>query len=803
MKIQISTVVIFLLGFLVITPAPVNADSDPFEEEESENSIRVVSSLFNHVSGGDARLHFEMDSDLQISEIQILVNNVDQSSNFSLIPETNTLSGVVNGLQLGENQILFQSVEHEDDDCDGDKGKDYDGEHECDNELPEIEIEILDQITLINHPVEGPIFSGTHQKPLVCSLQQNGLGQPTVDNTESGFPVFALDSNGNPTDVIGFSQNCSANTLVEYLYKSTSGEWKPFTVGGVRPTDMSQTTTIDDLTVDYIVRWERGTINRFIYSIAMLAPYDKTINDLNRDGWNGKLIYYFQGGVAIGHEQGSASRRRMLYDDGLSLGYAVAYSTGTKTGTHYNLELGGETALMVKERFVELYDTPVYTVGVGGSGGGIQQYVYGQNHKGLIDAAIPQYSYPDMITQVVHVGDCELLEFFMDVTDSANPRWSTWSNRSLLEGMNASDVIFNPYTQSAGSSECVNGWRGLSPLVFNPHYGFAPGQQLIVPQTDVAAIEWTHAGDLVNIYGTDYNGFANRLWDNVGVQYGLSSVAEGKITPQEFLNLNANIGGWKPGEEMVQEGSPFFPPGEIDFNDLDLWSVRNQQISSDFGVTPAVRSEGSLDAMQAAYKSGLVFRGDMQIPTIDWRHYLEDFLDMHNSHQSFAARQRIRDYQGHSDNQLIWFTAANPAGLFDQTPEAFAVIDEWMTQIRENPERGVAGNKPKNATDRCFDSSGKEIAAGDNVWNGILNSHQQMGKCAAQFPVYTTSRIVAGGSFKGSIFKCALKKVTQAIDDGDYGQWKPSPEQRLRLMQIFPEGVCDYEQPDLGMPGDL
>ncbi|HET9243478.1 MAG TPA: DUF6351 family protein [Gaiella sp.] len=53
-------------------------------------------------------------------------------------------------------------------------------------------------------------------------------------------------------------------------------------------------------------------------------------------------------------------------------------------------------------------------MGVGASGGAIQQYVYGQNHPGLIDARIAQYSYPDMVTQTIHVGDCELLERWMD-----------------------------------------------------------------------------------------------------------------------------------------------------------------------------------------------------------------------------------------------------------------------------------------------------------------------------------------------------------------------------------------------------
>ena len=65
---------------------------------------------------------------------------------------------------------------------------------------------------------------------------------------------------------------------------------------------------------------------------------------------------------------------------------------------------------MLKEHFVETHGIPLYTVGVGGSGGANQQHIYAQNHPGLLDAAIPQYSYSDMVTQTIHVGDCELLE---------------------------------------------------------------------------------------------------------------------------------------------------------------------------------------------------------------------------------------------------------------------------------------------------------------------------------------------------------------------------------------------------------
>jgi hypothetical protein len=41
---------------------------------------------------------------------------------------------------------------------------------------------------------------------------------------------------------------------------------------------------------------------------------------------------------------------------------------------------------------------------------------------------------------------------------------------------------------------------------------------------------------------------------------------------------------------------------------------------------------------------------------------------MHNSHQSFAAWQRMLNFDGDASNQVIWFTAPGPTGpAFDQT----------------------------------------------------------------------------------------------------------------------------------------
>jgi hypothetical protein len=446
--------------------------------------VRVVSSAPDQVSGGDARLHIDVPRIVPPHQVQVLVNGVDQRDRFSLVPGTRRLSGVVDGLEVGANTVIVQP---------NGKGK---GRPEAVT------------LTLQNHPIIGPIFSGEHQYPFVCTTahRDNALGQPIPDDAETGTRVLG---DGNST--VGYSRNCSAETVVEFFYRTTGGAWLPYTPGMARPADMAQTTTSDGKTVDYIVRQERGTINRFVYSIAMLAPSDGDADALGREAWNGKVIFRFDGGVAIGHTQGRLARGGALYDLGLRQGYAVLYSTGTRTNVHYNLQLGGETALMVKERFVELYDVPVYTVAIGGSGGAIQQYVYAQNHPGLLDGGIPQYSYPDMVTQAIHIGDCELTEFYFDVVEgpfnpagpgATNPKWQTWTNRTLIQGLAASNTLPNVFFGGTpGLTECINGWRGLSPLALNPNYGAVLNQELFHPQSAIAAIEWTHFDDIVNIVG--------------------------------------------------------------------------------------------------------------------------------------------------------------------------------------------------------------------------------------------------------------------------------------------------------------
>jgi hypothetical protein len=779
-------------------------------------AVTVLSGRADQVSGGDALVKVAVPHGLALDRVRVALGDTDVTAAFA-DPGDGSLVGLVTGLAEGANTLTVSAT--------GSGARPRNA-----------------TLTLVDHPISGPIFSGPQQQPFVCTTARGRLdgrpvlGQPLVDNQEQvGIPVAAeapdgsypQDGRGYPTaaaQIVGWSRDCGATTRYGYLYRSaTDGAFHWLDDPAAPPADVATTTTRTGATVPFVVRWERGTINRFVYSVAMLAPVGEADPTHPDDAlWNRRLVFSFDGGVGIGHFQGTTSTGSMLPAGLLGQGYGVMWSSGTRTSTHYNLQVGGETALMLKEHAVETHGVPDYTVAVGGSGGAIQQYVYAQNHPGLIDAAIAQYSYPDMVTQTIHVGDCALLEHYFDATAKDNAHWKDPEVRQAVIGLNATNFPKNlspgsinqwnslyaiyasfgyqvmdrdPASPAPALTECEQGWFGLTPLALNPTFTNVPDLDKLAQGS--AGVEWTHWGDTVNIYGTGADGFARVPWDNVGVQYGLEALAAGTISPAEFLDLNAQVGSWKDTADMVPEGFPF--AGSLTPENFDPWSARNMNLSPDGGATPAARRTGDVDAMHAAYTSGMEFVGDIDIPVIDWRHYLEDELNMHNTQQSFAARQRMLDADGDASNQVIWFTDARPAVAFDQTPMAFDVIDQWMGNIAAHPDRSVAANKPDRAVDSCFDTGGNLIASGEGVWDGVIDD-QAPGTCTQDFKIYSSSRRQAGGPFEGGIWKCQLQSVSKALRGGVYGSWRPTSAERARLEEIFPQGVCDYTKADAGRP---
>lgn len=673
----------------------------------------------------------------------------------------------------------------------------------------------------------GPVSDdNSRQHPFACRTQDTRLGQPRIDNQEGiGFAVTAPDG-----AILGYSRDCGAPTIVEYFYKSVdparSEGLQPLADPLKPPADLAQI-EIDGRLHDYIVRYERGTINRFIYAISLIVPAETDPNRPDLSAWNGILVFWFGGGVGIGHQQASDHALGHVSDEAhldpdssgalneplLERGYAVVSSTATVTSTSYNLLLSGRTAEMLKEQFEGLYDRPRYSFAVGASGGAVQQLSYEQNIPELLDGLVISHAYPDMITQTISVGDCELLEYYFDVTDArvngtnrVNPRWISWENRRLIEGMNALDGFPTQHAPDAsgiplassagpGSSECIEGWRGNLPAVSNPLFVPLNRSYRLILEHEPAAFAATHFSffdDLVEIFGTlEGSSLARRTTDNVGVQYGLSPLQRGEIDTQEFLLLNAWVGGPSDPRQMVPEGVPF---DRSDPAFISPWSHKNATAEQalESGAAFAPRTTGDLEAIEAAYRSGLVFLGEIEAPVINLLPYLEPHLDMHNSRQSFSIRERLlkaRGQEGLENHVILAFEGeelAAPLGL-----AALKDLESWLDE----------GQRPEGLQDACLDSGGNLLGAGEDVWNGVLTEDPaDDGLCARTFPIFSSSRIVAGDDIRDSTFKCFKVAVDEALAGGFYGGAVFDEAQIKRLRQIFPEGVCDYSLGDMGAP---
>ncbi len=656
-------------------------------------------------------------------------------------------------------------------------------------------------------PVE-PLFAGSPQYPWICMTEKSGLGQPLVDNQQGvGVAVYQENNKGEKTDeIIGYSKDCLIPTQAWYLYnKQGTRAFYPLEQAN---NDIAKV-VVNGKQVDFVVRVEMGAINRFLYLIIALKGQEGSPHNPDNRNWNGKLIYQFRGGVGIGYKQGKVRPSHILERryDALSKGYAVAYSSGNQTSNTYNVQLAEDTAMRVKRQFSSLYGQPEFTIGIGGSGGAIQQHLIAQNGADLIDGAISLYSFPDMLTQTIYALDCELLEYYFDVL-SPEKRWQTWEERRWVQGLNAASRQngLDIYRKLAlafkgkwplrpeGMSECSHSWRGPAQVAHNPRY-FHYFRHF--PEAIFNRIHWSIWEDQKHVFGVGRDGYALQAWDNVGVQYGLQALVDGHISMGTFLDINSKIGGWKPAAEMQPVRYWLYSGINSSIFDIAPWSQHNMKRGSDRGEQPAPRTLGNLDAIAAAYRSGNVFLGKLDIPVIDLRHYNDPHIDMHHSFASFETRLRLLQGQGHAKNQVIWMTFLP----HEPRPMAIEAMDRWLTAIKDSSDLEVWQNKPADIEDACFDKSGELIASGDQVWNGAWNNRED-GDCMQVYPNFKSSRDIAGSPLSGSIFKCHLQTVEQARDKGLYGDIDIAPYLD-RLQAIFPDGVCDYSRGDVGRPQDL
>ncbi|MFD0852379.1 DUF6351 family protein, partial [Actinomadura adrarensis] len=138
-------------------------------------------------------------------------------------------------------------------------------------------------------------------------------------------------------------------------------------------------------------------------------------------GWNHRLIYTFGGGCRRGWYTQGKSTGGVLDETMLSRGYAVASASLNVFGSNCNDLLAAETMMMVRERFVEAYGSPRFTIGWGSSGGSYQSHQIADNHPGLLDGIIVGQSFPDVASATnITLFDARLLEhYFNEVAPDA------------------------------------------------------------------------------------------------------------------------------------------------------------------------------------------------------------------------------------------------------------------------------------------------------------------------------------------------------------------------------------------------
>jgi hypothetical protein len=698
------------LGAATLLPVSASAGEGGGPDRAMPFEVTVVSSRADMVSGGDALIEVTAPGNAGKS-IRVLANGQDVTSAFSPGRE-GTLLGLVDGLLDGDNHIAVTV-----------------GPAAPANARAEANAPSQASVEVVNHPITGPVFSGPHI-PMYCSA--------------SGPPW-----NLGPTDA-----DCHVDgAAVSYQYRTTGGSFAPLAdPGGPLPGDVATTTTTAGDHVPYVVRIERGTINRAVYEMAILhdpageapSPWNDTT------GWNERLVYTFGGGCGIGYHQGSGTGG-VLNDTLLRQGYAVASATFNVFQQNCNDVTSAETAMMVKEHFVETYGVPVFTMGWGGSAGTMQQLLISNAYPGILDGVIGFIGYPDERSTTVTGHECRFVSNAMSSL-GGTPLAFDADQQAAVTGFPPSTGFFNT---CFGYQFFDNvDWPATCP-------GQIPAADRYDPIANPDGIRCAIADFVSNVYGTyPDTGFGRPFVpDNVGVQYGLRAVDDGIITVEQFLELNRRVGGI-----------------DIDANPT------------------AERSEADLLALERAYATGRVnqFDGGLRwTPIIETRQYRDLNFDFHDKQRSYSMRARILQSNGDSFNHVSWTGDPAYAGLMQE--RALAEMDAWLTartalqdaQPELDPIELTRMSKP-DVADGCIDPS-------DGTWVYEPLTLDPAATCNVFYPYHDNPRIAAGGPEANDVVKCQLM-----APDRDAYAVSFTDEQWQELLDIFDQGVCDWSKPGVG-----
>jgi hypothetical protein len=659
--------------------------------------IQVLSNRADLVSGGDALVRVTLPRGVKASRLRLTAGRRDVTRALQRVGG-GRLEGVVGGLPVGRVALTARAGAGS-----------------------------AARLFVTNHAIGGPIFAGPQIKPWSC---QQGAKDAQCDQPPSYRFVYL--PKGAPTEGAALPGTTSNG--------GGPGPFQDYDPKNPPPADqIATTTTTDGVTVPFIVRLETGYIDRDQYAIATLfdpsKPWTPTAPQRQ---FNHRMVITH--GFSCDTEYMTGSAPSVLEPKLLGGGFMVMSNALDHAGHNCNLLTQAESLVMTKEYTIDHYGTLRWTIGSGCSGGSLAQQQVANAYPGVYQGITPQCSFTDAWSSAIQYE-----EYYFGLQYLENPsRWDP-------------GVIYDPVATTA----FFNHPNIANPLTFTtviPNSGNpsrscpgVPANQVYNAQTNPHGVRCTLQDYMVNAFGRDARGFARRGFDDVGVQYGLKGLREGRVSVAQFVDFNSHIGG-----------------ADIDLN-----------------ITPD-RTAADPIALDRLYRTGAIDSANNldKVAIIDLRG--PDPGAFHDVYRTYAMRARLERNFGTAANQILWRGQAPLVGDPSFADDSVFAMDRWLARVdadhRKVPlARKIIQDKPGTVAPRCTDGQGHEVPS--EVCDQTVSS-------------YGTPRQGADGPLSEDVMKCQLKPMRR----DDYPVTF-TDEQWQRLQQAFPGGVCDYSKPGVSQHG--
>jgi len=705
-----------LAGLLTVVPPVLSPrlSAPSYAAKKPRLAVQVLSNRADLVSAGDALVRVRVPRRVRPRDVRVLLNREDVSRRFR-VRRDGTFSGLVTGLRDGGNRLVARAPGA-----------------------------VRDVVEVTNHPNGGPVLTGPVHAAYTCQ-------DTAVDRL------------------------CNQRATYAFLYKSTDGSpgLKPYDPANP-PSDVATTTTDQGVEVPFVVRREEGYADRDRYTVLTLFRPGRPWRAWRpQRQWNHKLLVTHGGGCGASYAPatppladyaGTFDATPVLensYVTALGRGFAVMSTALANTGHNCDVSYNAESLMMAKERVVERYGTLRYTIGTGCSGGSVAQHTVANAYPGIYNGLVTTCSYPDVMSPGAQFADYHLMRLYFEDPSRWGPGVA-WSPTQMadVEGhvshVNAVTADEGLFTSAIDPEHPCDGVPEPVPGDPSTRYDAETnpggvrcsildlmGNRLgLRPQS-----AWSEQERAVG------HGFAGIPFANAGVQYGLEALRGGRITPAQFVDLNASVGGLDVNADHV-----------------------------------GARTAGDPASVANAYRTGLLNQFDHtdEVAMINFGGP-DPGLAHDYSHAVWSHLRLLRD-QGHTDNRVDWFGPAPMIGDPAWATDAFLAMDRWLARVERDRRavplaRKVVQDRPAALTDRCSVVDVPDAECGPGIVRTDLS----------------TPRQEAGGPRANDVLSCRLVPLDRSTYTYPGGLPVPFTDgEWARLEAALPSGVCDWSRPGVG-----